>query len=54
MPTTFDDITKVLNDEESIADSFKEILLSHLKELQDKTGMSHKELKEYIERIMVM
>ena len=43
-----------INDEESIADSFKEILLSHLKELQEKTGMTPKDLKNYIDRIMVM
>lgn len=52
--SNLDDITQLLNAEEHLAESFKEVLLEHLKELQEKTGMTQKDLKNYIDRIMVM
>lgn len=52
--SNLDDITQLLNAEENLAESFKEVLLEHLKELQEKTGMTPKDLKNYIDRIMVM
>lgn len=52
--SNLDDITQLLNAEEHLAESFKEVLLEHLKELQEKTGMTPKDLKNYIDRIMVM
>ena len=52
--SNLDDITQLLNAEEHLAESFKEVLLEHLKELQEKTGMTPKDLKNYIDRLMVM
>ena len=52
--SNLDDITQLLNAEENLAETFKEVLLEHLKELQEKTGMTPKDLKNYIDRIMVM
>ena len=39
---------------QNVADAFKDCLLSHLKELKEKTGMTDKELKEYIDKVMVV
>ena len=52
--SNLDDITQLLNAEEHLAESFKEVLLEPQKELQEKTGMTPKDLKNYIDRIMVM
>lgn len=50
----YDDLAVMLGKEEKVADAFKDCLLSHLKELKEKTGMSDKELKEYIDKVMVV
>lgn len=54
MSNQYEDIEKMLNAEENIAEVFQEVLRENLKELQNKTGMTAKELADYIERVMVM
>lgn len=54
MVNQFEDIEKMLNTEENVAETFQEILREHIKELQEKTGMSSTQIEEYISRIMVM
>lgn len=50
----YEDLEKMLCAEEDISDTFKEFLLEHIKELEEKTNMSPKEIKSYIERIMLV
>lgn len=50
----YEDLAMMLGKEEMLADAFKDCLLSHLKELKEKTDMSVKELKEYIDKVMVV
>lgn len=50
----YEDLAMMLGKEEKVADAFKDCLLSHLKELKEKTGMTDKELKEYIDKVMVV
>ena len=50
----FEDITSVLSAEEKVADELKDYLLEHIKEVATKTGKSEKELRKYIDRLMVV
>lgn len=50
----YEDLAMMLGKEEQVADAFKDCLLEHIKELKEKTGMTDKELKEYIDMVMVV
>ena len=47
---SYEDLAMMLGKEEMLADAFKDCLLSHLKELKEKTDMTVKELKEYAKK----
>ena len=50
----FEDIENMLSTEEKVADELKNYLLENIKNVSEKTGRTQKELREYIERLMVM
>lgn len=50
----FEDIENMLSTEEKVADELKNYLLDNIKNVSEKTGRTQKELREYIERLMVM
>lgn len=54
MNEDYEEITSMLSSEEKIAEEMKKFLLEHIKEISTKTGKSVKELRGFIDRLIVM
>lgn len=50
---TQDDLEMMLGKDEKVAEQIKDYLRKHLSDISKETGMSKRELDNYIERLMV-